>query len=199
MRILDRYQGHIPLLNKKDLTRFFKRSREVLPTYHRAFREAASEHQVPWQLVAAVAYQESHWNRDARSFTGVRGLMQLTEETAEHLGVDDRTDPVQSIWGGSKYLRYLLDQTPNHLNKKDRIALALAAYNIGSAHLRDAQRLAQKMGRNPYSWHDLRRVLPLLADPDYAEDLTYGAARGYETVEFVERVKSFYNLLDPEA
>jgi membrane-bound lytic murein transglycosylase F len=73
--------------------------------------------------------------------------------------------------------------------------LALAAYNIGGAHLKDAQKLAEKMGRNPQSWRQLREVLPLLANPEYAADLEYGAARGYETVDFVERVKSFYNLM----
>jgi membrane-bound lytic murein transglycosylase F len=76
------------------------------------------------------------------------------------------------------------------------MALALAAYNVGSAHLQDAQRLAEKMGKNPNSWRQLRQVLPLLADPEYAGDLKYGPARGHETVEFVERVKSFYSLMN---
>lgn len=195
MRVLDRHKTYISQLDKRDITQFFKRTRSTLPTYKKAFREAAKEHGLPWQLIASVAYQESHWNADARSFTGVRGIMQLTEDTAAHVGIEDRTDPLQSIWGGSKYLRALLDQTPKELNFKDRLALALAAYNIGGAHLKDAQKLAEKMGRNPFSWRHLREVLPLLADPEYAADLEYGAARGYETVDFVERVKSFYSLM----
>jgi membrane-bound lytic murein transglycosylase F len=121
--------------------------------------------------------------------------MQLTTDTADHVGIEDRTDPQQSIWGGSKYLRYLLNKMPQNLNTKDRMALALAAYNVGYAHLRDAQKLAEKMGRNPYSWHHMKEILPLLAEPEYAEKLEYGFARGYETVEFVERVKSFYSLM----
>lgn len=195
MRVLDRYQAYFSELNKNDLIGFLKKIRSTLPIYEEAFKEAAAEFNLPWQLVAAVAYQESHWQEDARSYTGVRGLMQLTEDTAEHLGVEDRTDPLQSISGGAKYLRYLLDKTPSHLNAQDRLALALAAYNIGSAHLRDAQKLAEKHGRNPYSWRHLRTVLPLLADPTYAAELQYGSARGNETVEFVERVKSFYSLM----
>ncbi|WP_295901867.1 membrane-bound lytic murein transglycosylase MltF [uncultured Bdellovibrio sp.] len=196
MRVLDRYKTYLAQLNKRDIAKFFKKIRSTLPIYKDAFKEAAEEHHLPWQLVASVAYQESHWNPDARSFTGVRGLMQLTTDTADHVGIEDRTDPLQSIWGGSKYLRYLLDKTPTNLNPKDRLALALAAYNIGLAHLKDAQKLAEKMGRNPYSWRHLREVLPLLADPEYAAELEYGPARGYETVDFVERVKSFYNLMN---
>lgn len=196
MLTLDRYKTYLTQLDKRDIVQFFKKIRSTLPLYKDMFRAASREHNLPWQLVAAVAYQESHWNADARSFTGVLGLMQLTNDTAQHVGIEDRTDPEQSIKGGTKYLRYLLDRTPAHLNTKDRLALALAAYNVGSAHLKDAQKLAAKQGRNPYSWRQLREVLPLLADPDYADELEYGPARGYETVDFVERVKSFYNLLN---
>ena len=195
MRIMDRYKASITELDKNDISRFFHNIDELLPTYRQTFKQAAAEHNLPWQLVASVAYQESHWNPEARSFTGVRGLMQLTTDTADHVGIEDRTDPQQSIWGGSKYLRYLLNKMPQNLNTKDRMALALAAYNVGYAHLRDAQKLAEKMGRNPYSWHHMKEILPLLAEPEYAEKLEYGFARGYETVEFVERVKSFYSLM----
>lgn len=195
MRIMDRYKSPLTQLDTKDISKFFKSIQENLPTYRQAFKEAASEHGLPWQLVASVAYQESHWDPEARSFTGVRGLMQLTTDTADHMEVEDRNDPLQSIWGGSKYLRYLMDKMPTFINTKDRMSLALAAYNVGYAHLRDAQKLAEQMGRNPYSWHHMKEILPLLADPDYSRKLEYGAARGNETVEFVERVKSFYNLM----
>ncbi|WP_413558779.1 membrane-bound lytic murein transglycosylase MltF [Bdellovibrio sp. HCB209] len=195
MRIMDRYKTTLNQLDKADISRFFRNIESILPTYRQAFKEAAAEHGLPWQLIASVAYQESHWNADAVSFTGVRGLMQLTMDTADHVGIEDRTDPMQSIWGGSKYLKYLLNKMPRHLNSKDRMALALAAYNVGYAHLRDAQKLAESMGRDPYSWRHMKEILPLLADPDYTEKLEYGYARGYETVEFVERVKSFYSLM----
>lgn len=195
MRVSDRYKVYLDQLDRQDITKFFKMIQTTLPQYQGAFKKAAQDHNLPWQLIASVAYQESHWNPDARSFTGVRGLMQLTTDTALHMGVEDRTDPLQSIAGGSKYLRKLYNRTPKSLNTKDRLALTLAAYNVGSAHLLDAQRLAEKMGKNPHSWRQLREVLPLLADPEYAAQLQYGPARGHETVEFVERVKSFYTLM----
>ncbi len=184
LRVVSRYKDPITELDRGDLKRFRTNIVATLPTYKKMFTDAAREHQLPWQLVAAVAYQESHWNPDARSFTGVRGLMQLTSDTAAHLGIEDRTDPLQSIRGGSKYLRYLIDKTPRSINSKDRLALALASYNIGFANLRDAQKMAVKMGLNPHSWHHMREVLPQLAN-----------ARGYETVAFVERVKSFYSYM----
>ncbi|WP_413289923.1 membrane-bound lytic murein transglycosylase MltF [Bdellovibrio sp. HCB337] len=195
MRVHDRYKLYLSELNRHDVLYFMKQTRKTLPEFEREFRNAAREHRLPWQLIAAVSYQESQWDNEAVSYTGVRGLMQLTKDTADHLGLEDRTDPVQSIWGGSKYLRYLLNKTPSYLNYKDRLYLALAAYNIGYGHLLDAQKLVQKRGKNPYSWRHLREVLPLLEDPSYETQLEYGFARGTETVEFVERVTSFYNLM----
>jgi membrane-bound lytic murein transglycosylase F len=195
MRIHDRYKLYLSELNRHDVLNFMKRSRRTLPDFETEFRNAAREHKLPWQLIAAVAYQESQWNNEAVSYTGVKGLMQLTKDTATHLGVEDRTDPLQSIHGGAKYLRYLLNKTPSYLNFKDRLYLALAAYNVGYAHLRDAQKLAERKGMNPNSWRHLREVLPLLEDRAYEKELEYGCARGTETVEFVERVTGFYNLM----
>jgi len=195
MRVHDRYKLYLSELDRHDVLHFMKRTRRTLPDFETEFRNAANEQKLPWQLIAAVAYQESQWDNEAVSYTGVRGLMQLTQDTADHLGVEDRTDPLQSIRGGAKYLRYLLNKTPSYMNFKDRLYLALAAYNIGYAHLRDAQKLAERKGRNPYSWRHLREILPLLEDRSYESELEYGFARGTETVEFVERVTGFYNLM----
>lgn len=193
--IRNRYNALLSEVNSRDVRSFIKNYREIFPEFKNLFIQAGKEHSVPWQLAAAVAYQESHWNADAVSFTGVRGIMQLTEETAEHLGIDDRSDPEQSIWAGTKYLKMLLAKFPENLASKDRLALALAAYNIGGAHLEDAQILAAQKKLNPNSWTDLKKVLPLLEDIEIAKSLKYGKARGRETVEFVDRVKGFYSLI----
>jgi membrane-bound lytic murein transglycosylase F len=195
MEVHDRYGNYLEELDHRDVQKFLRMIESTLPTYKKNFRSAGAEHRLPWELIASVAYQESHWNPEAQSYTGVRGIMQLTTSTALYLGIEDREDPTQSIQGGAKYLRYLLSLQPKNLNSKDQLALALAAYNIGWAHLKDAQSLAVQMGKNPYSWRHLREILPLLEEPEYAKDLRYGGARGNETVAFVERVKSFYNLL----
>lgn len=191
----DRYQNPFKNLSDFDRVHFFRALKTRYNTYAKYFKRSSREFGLPWQLVAAVAYQESHWYEDAQSFTGVRGLMQLTKQTALHLGVNDRNDPAQSVWGGSKYLRYLIAVQPKGLPQNDRLSLALATYNVGPAHMIDAQNLAAMMGKNPYSWKDLKEVLPLLADPDYLPLLKYGAARGQEPVDFVERVHSFYEIL----
>jgi len=185
----------IDQLGTLDIRKFLRDREFVLPRFSPTFRKHALEFGIPWQLAAAVAYQESHWNPDAESFTGVKGLMQLTNETAEHLGVSDRLDADQSIWGGVKYLKMLLDRQPKSLPLRERLALTLATYNVGPAHMWDAQNLAVRLGKNPYSWRDLQTVLPLLADKEYLDLLKYGPARGEEPVQFVHQVFAYLELI----
>lgn len=167
-----------------------------LPNYKKYFKKYSELYQVPWTLIAAVAYQESKWDEDARSHTGVRGLMQLTTKTAIHLGIDDREDPYESIRGGAFYLKNLFDKTPIHINSAQRWALALAAYNIGWGHLRDAHRLSIKLNKNPYNWTELKTVLPKLENEEVFSKLSFGYARGNETVVFVNKVFKYYQLLN---
>ncbi len=195
LRIKDKYTRPLRALNTQDVDHFFSLMADELHQYEGYFKKAAREHRIPWQLLAAVSFQESNWQDEARSYTGVRGLMMLTEDTAEHVGVTDRTDPEQSIWGGAKYLKRLLAMQPTILPLRERWALALASYNVGFGHVKDAQKIAVSLGKNPYSWHDLREVLPLLANPRYLSQLEYGAARGKEPVEFTERVLGYLDLM----
>src|SRR5205085_9921398 len=121
----------------------------------------------------------------ATSETGVRGFMQITEETARHLGVVDRLDPKVSIHAAARYLRALKDKLPARIQEPDRTWLALAAFNIGLGHLEDARVLAQRQKLNPDLWTDVKKVLPLLAEPDYYETAKLGYARGGMPVAFV--------------
>lgn len=195
LRRQDRAMTPMTSLEKSDVLRFFKNLRERYPRFSKAFRESATEHSLDWRLLASVAYQESHWDSSARSYTGVKGIMQLTEDTAQHVGIEDRTDPIQSIWGGAWYLRSLYEKLPESMDDGDRWALALAAYNCGWAHLKGAQLLAKEKGLNPWAWPHIRRVLPLLENPEIAAELPAGrTARGTETVQFVERVRAFHSL-----
>ena len=189
------YKERIRALSFLDIRKFLRDQLGRFPKYSKQMHRDSKRFSIPWQVAAAMAYQESHWDNSAESFTGVKGLMQLTEETADHLGVDDRTDPAQSIYGGIKYLRMLLDRQPQGIPFSDRLAIALATYNVGPAHMIDAQKLAQNLGKNPYSWKDLQSVLPLLADPSYASHLKYGPARGREPVLYVEKVLAYLDLI----
>jgi membrane-bound lytic murein transglycosylase F len=193
--IRDRYIGHLSELNVMDSRRFLKAVQEELHELKPMFLRAADEFKLPWELIAAVAWQESQWQKEATSFTGVRGLMMLTELTAQYLGVHDRLNPEQSIWGGAKYLRYLLDKQPMRLHNRDRLAFALASYNVGPGHFMDAQNLAQDFGLNPDSWKDLKKVLPNLSDSRLESRFSFGLARGEEPVEFTNRVLNFYEIL----
>ena len=145
-------------------------SRRVLPEYRSTFQRAQVATGVDWRLLAAIAYQESQWDPFATSETGVRGLMQITEDTAKHLGVADRLNPTAAVLGAARYVRDLKAKLPPRIAEPDRTWLALAAFNIGLAHLEDARVLAQKQKLNPDLWSDVKKVLPLLALPEYYED-----------------------------
>ncbi len=192
----ERYYGHLENFDYVDVRRFLKRVRTRLPRYRPWFEEAGARHGIPWTLLAAQAYQESHWNRRARSPTGVRGLMMLTLTTARELGIKSRLDARQSIFGGAKYLARLRDRLPQEIEEPDRTWMALAAYNVGYGHLRDAWELARRLGKEPYRWDSLREVLPLLAEKRYYRRLKYGYARGWEPVLYVQRIRDFQDLLE---
>ncbi len=99
-----RFFGFLPRFDYVDLRAFQRAVDDRLPLYEKAFRRAARENNLSWQLLAAIAYQESHWDPEAVSPTGVRGLMMLTRQTARQLGVEDRLDPSESIAAAARYL-----------------------------------------------------------------------------------------------
>ena len=179
-----------------DVAEFVNRVDTRLPQYEALFRLAADDSPFDWELIAAQAYQESHWDPDAVSATGVRGLMMLTLSTAERVGIADRTDPKQSIEGGVTYLTALYRRVPDSVTGEDRLWFALAAYNVGMGHMYDTRALAERLGRDKNSWADLEATLPLLSDPDYYPGLRYGYARGYEPVAYVQKVREYRALLE---
>ncbi|WP_019568619.1 membrane-bound lytic murein transglycosylase MltF [Thioalkalivibrio sp. ALMg13-2] len=192
----ERYYAYINQFDFVDLRALNRRIEDRLPQYHPHFEEAAERTDLPADLLAALAYQESHWDPEARSPTGVRGLMMLTRRTAESLGVD-RLDPVESIDGGARYLQRQHGLLPDDIVEPDRTYLALAAYNIGRGHLLDARRLARELGRDPDRWADMREILPLLTEERYYKDLRYGYARGYQPVYYVQRIRNYRDVIRP--
>jgi membrane-bound lytic murein transglycosylase F len=169
--------------------------RTLLPQYRPLFRDTQSKTGLDWRLLAAIAYQESKWDSSAQSDTGVRGFMQITEDTAKLLGVTNLLDPTQNVLAAARYLKSLKDKLPARIAEPDRTWLALAAYNIGLGHLEDARILAQKQGLNPDHWSDVKKALPLLAQPEYHEQAKLGYARGGMPVAFVDRVRGYYDVL----
>ena len=193
--LLDRYYGHNKRLNSSDITTFLERSNSLLPKYVHLFKQAQDITGIDWRLLAAVSYRESHWDTYNTSPTNVRGLMMLTEGTADLMGVTDRLDPKQSIPAGAKYLLKLIDTVPERIPEPDRTYMALASYNIGYAHVEDARVLAKRLKLNPDSWADIKKTLVLLKNPDYYTTLKYGYASGGAPVIFVESVRSYQRIL----
>ncbi|HUW36700.1 MAG TPA: membrane-bound lytic murein transglycosylase MltF [Rhodocyclaceae bacterium] len=194
-RINDRYFGHIRRINRIGISDFLERIATLLPHYQRDFQAAQEVTGIDWRLLAALAYQESGWDPLATSFTGVRGMMMLTDDTADRMHVDNRLDPKQSIAAGAKYLAELIDELPAKVKQPDRTWLALAAYNLGQGHMNGARAIAVGLKRDPDSWYEMKKVLPLMARQKYYERLKSGRARGGEAVIMVENVRSFYDIL----
>ena len=194
-RLLDKYYGFVEVFDYVDIRTFIRRIEKRLPKYEPLFRTAAGRHDMDWTLLAAQSYQESHWNPKARSPTGVRGMMMLTQNTARELGVKSRIDAKQSIEGGAKYLTRLRERLPESVTGPDRTWLALAAYNIGMGHLYDARQLARELGHDPDRWSELAQVLPLLAQKRYYRQLKHGYARGYEPVRYVAQIRNYHDIL----
>ena len=170
-----------------------------LDNYKPWFVEAAEQQQMEWELLAAIGYQESHWNPKAVSPTGVRGLMMLTQNTARSMGVTKRTDPKQSIFGGAKYFRKQFDRIPERIQGEDRIWFALAAYNVGRGHLEDGRVLTQRAGDNPDHWEDVAKHLPKLTQPRWYKTVKHGYARGYEPVQYVQNIRRYQTMLKLES
>lgn len=189
------FDRHIEEVTTGEAMVFAYRLQNRFPQWADAMKQAADEFELDWQLLAAIGYQESHWLADAESHTGVRGLMMLTKHTARAMGISDREDPLQSIYGGAKYFRLMLDRLPARIQGDDRINLALAAYNQGAGHLEDARVLTQRMGGNPDKWEDVRKHLPLLSKAQYYSRAKHGYMRGWEPVQFVDNVRNYHKII----
>ncbi len=192
------YYGFFREFDYVDVRTLIRHTQNRLPRYRRWFEQAADEHDLPFALLAAQGYQESHWQANAKSPTGVRGIMMLTRPTAKSVGVDNRLDARQSIFGGARYLAQMKKRFIDAVPEPHRTWLALAAYNVGRAHMHDAQTLARQRGLDPHRWQDIRQVLPLLADPAYYPDLKYGYARGREPVRYVQRIREYKHIIENE-
>lgn len=189
-RLEEKYLGHVGDFDYVDTRTFLKAVDSVLPELQPLFEKYATE--IDWRLLAAISYQESHWDNQATSPTGVRGLMMLTKNTAQSLGVTDRLDPEQSIAGGSQYLKDMMAKVPESVPEEERIWFALTAYNMGYAHMLDARQLTAKQKGNPDSWADVKTRLPLLSQKQYYSKTTYGYARGHEAYAYVENIRKYH-------
>jgi len=185
-------------LNFYDTAAFKEDMQTRFPKIEQYFFMAEQETDIDWQLLAAIAYQESHWNPKAVSPTGVKGIMMLTNAAAKEVDVSDRTDPEQSIIGGAHYLISVMKKIPERITQPDHTWFALAGYNVGYGHLEDARVLTSRAGLNPDKWDDVKKHLPLLTQEKYYSTVRYGYARGYEPVHYVSNIRKYMKLLSWE-
>jgi len=196
-RIADVYLGPAEAVDVYDTQTFHNRVTSLLPHYRNWFLQFAQVNGLDWRLLASVSYQESHWDPEAKSRTGVRGIMQITESTAKSYGLQTKNlhDPAPSIRVGAKFLADLIARQPADVQPPDRLWFALASYNIGFGHVMDARQLARADGADPSRWSDLRRYLPLKQQRKWYKKTPRGYARGREAVTFVNRVRKYYEIL----
>ncbi|MDJ0760452.1 MAG: membrane-bound lytic murein transglycosylase MltF [Woeseiaceae bacterium] len=194
-RVHDRYYGHTDEFDYVGTRSFIRHYESRLPQYRAMFEEAGDRWGVDWRLLAAIGYQESHWRPSAVSPTGVRGIMMLTQDTAEYLGIDNRVDPRNSIFGGAEFYARQTERVADSVPEPDRTWMALAAYNVGFYHLKDAQQIAEWRGGDRDTWIDVSEALPLLSQRKWYSRVPYGYARGWEPVLYVNNIRSYYNIL----
>lgn len=191
----DEHFGHARTVTRIGSHTFTRNMRRTLPKYRELIQQVAEEYQMDWHLLAAIAYQESHWNPKAESPTGVRGMMMLTLPTAREMGINNRLDVGESLRGGARYLKNIKRRLPDDIYEPDRTYMALAAYNIGRGHLEDARVLTERQGGDPHLWADVLERLPLLQKSRYYETLKHGYARGQEAATYVQNIRHYHGIL----
>ncbi len=194
-QISDKYYPDIEGSNSFDIKKFHKMIKTRLPKYKEIIIKESQKYGFDWKLVAALIYQESRFNPNARSFSNVRGLMQLTILTAQEMGIDNRLKPSESIRAGIKYLDKMVKKFDYLEDSYQRILFGMASYNIGYGHVTDAMQLAKDMNLDETKWQDLKIVLPLLSKSKYYKKTKYGYARGWEPVQYVERILTYFDIL----
>ena len=197
-KIYEKYYANVEIFDYVDLKKYHRRLKTRLPKYEEIIKKASKIYGFDWRLITAMVYQESHFNPRARSFTGVRGMMQLTLETAKEIGIKNRLDPEQSIKGGVKYLKELYERYDG-AKDLDRVLITLASYNVGHGHILDTQKIAKERNLDPNSWSSLEVILPLLRYPKYYKNTKNGYCRGTEAVRYVNRILTYYDILKREA
>ena len=165
-----------------------------LTPYDHLIKKYSKQYNLDWRLMAAQAFRESGFNPRSRSWAGAEGLFQLMPRTAQELGFEDIASIDSNIHAGIRYMSLLLSRTDPRISLKHRIRFALAGYNAGEGHVKDARRLATQTGRDPDRWFgETEEAMLLLEQPAYHRKARFGYVRGSEVVAYVSRVQLTYD------
>ena len=164
-----------------------------LSPYDSLVKQYARLYQFDWRLITAQMFQESRFDPLAKSSAGAQGLMQLLPRTANEMGFTDLTKPQESIAAGTQYLQWTSERFANDMPLSEKIYFALAAYNAGFGHVKDAQRLAKRMNLRSDKWFNhVEKAMLLLQKPEYYKKSRFGYCRGSEPVNYVREIQQRY-------
>lgn len=186
--------------NKKNFRRrvksdFYSLNKEKISPYDDLIQTHSKKIDWDWRLVASLIYQESRFDPNNSSWANAKGLMQLMPKTAKELGVKNRSNPKQSIRGGTKYLNQIWQRFETIEDSIQRTKFTMASYNCGLYHVKDAQKLAKKRGLNPSIWDEnVEKMILALSHPKNYNDpvVKYGYVRGIEPYNYVNQIFERY-------
>lgn len=189
--IYNKYFKNRRAYRKRFKSEFFSRTGGKISPYDDYVKERAQVIGWDWRLLASQIYQESQFDPHTRSWAGAVGVMQLLPNTAKQFGVSNLTNPLESIKGGTNYIKWLDDYWEDISNENERKKFILASYNVGQGHVKDAGRLASKYGKDPDVWDDnvAYYLLQKSRGEVYNDDVVkFGYCRGQEPVNYVEEI-----------
>ncbi len=193
--IYNKYFKNEKSFMRRESSEFYSLNNNKISRYDELIKNHSKTLGWDWRLLASQVYQESHFDPKTTSWTGAHGLLQLMPRTAESLGVKDTSDPDQSLWGGTKYLKKMLDRFEDIPDSLQKIKFCMAAFNCGYGHVRDAQRLAKLEGVDSLKWDDNveEMILKLSYEENYSKPgINYGYVRGIEPHTYVKQIFTRY-------
>jgi membrane-bound lytic murein transglycosylase F len=164
-----------------------------LSPYDDIIKNNVTEYHFDWRLIVSQMYQESRFDPLAHNSSGAKGLMQMLPRTAKELGVTNLTEPEQAISSGIRYLNWTRERFSKDLPVQEQIFFSLASYNAGYGHVKDAQRLARKLGLRDDKWFNhVEKAMLLLQQKKYYKKARFGYVRGTEPVNYVRNIHQRY-------
>lgn len=194
--IYHKYFSNRHSFNKRLKSDYFTLESGKISPYDSLFKKYAPKCNWDWKLLAAMAYQESHFNNNARGWGGAFGLMQFMPSTGKKYGIDSTSSAEENLNAGVKFIKKLdgifASSVPDSI---ERINFVLAAYNVGPGHVLDAQKLAKKYNKNPAVWkNNVDQFLLKKSSPKYYNDsvVKYGYCKGKITYNYVKSIFERY-------
>lgn len=193
--IYNKYFKNRSAFRSRMKSEYFSHTGNKISKYDPLIKSHSEKVNWDWRLLAAQIYQESRFDPREKSWAGALGLMQVLPETGRQYGVNDLFDPEKNIRAGVQFIQWLQEYWQSIPDSSERLKFVLASFNAGHGHVRDAQRLAEKYGKNPEIWDNhVERYLQLKSRKKYFNDdvVKYGYCRGEEPVKYVHSILDRY-------